>query len=296
MKARLATKLPLPDLKGLLDGGDTYAQGAASGSILITSGTLAITDSEEVDLTKLKFANNGTAAAGKIVTSNTKNQATLEINNAKITDALTGADKLAVVANQLTLGGSAPAGVESLKAKNVTFESTAYNKPYTLQDTLTLSSTTKTDEGIKATTGNITSNPEGVLVSGGSAKLTIDGGIYAADKIGIKKGSLTVSNTEADLSKLSIGTLSLDNTGGADNAITISGAENQKAVLDLSETTLALTGHNSNKTSITVGDHGTLLVSGENLAKLINKDNAWGNTKGAGIYINGGMDTLLTSN
>ena len=255
----------LADLKGLLDGGDTYAQGAKSGSILITSGTLDITDSEEVDLTKLKFSSGDAGVAGTIVTSKKANQATLEINNAKIAGALTGADKLAVVANQLTLGGSAPAGVESLKAKDVTFESTPHNQPYTLQDALTLSSTTKVDNKIKAASGSFNSDVEGVLVSGGSAKLIIDGGIYAADKIGVKKGSLTVSNTEADLSKLSIGTLSLDNTGGADNTITVSGAAEKEAVLDLSETNLTLIGDDSEKTIITVNEHGTLLVSGENL-------------------------------
>ena len=265
---------------------------AASGNVVIN---------DDIKLSDFKYSSTaGTAGSINAAASG----AELTANNVTVEGAATGdASKLTVVANNLlTLGKEGTtdfsAGVKEFKAKNVTFVSSAYNKPYTLQDTLTLSSTTKTDDGIKAAIGNITSNPEGVLVSGGTAKpLTINGGIYAADKIGVKSGSIAVSNTEADLSKLSIGTLSLDNTGGADNAITVSGAAEQEAVLDLSETTLALTGHTSNKTSITVGSNGTLLVSGENLAKLINKEDAWGaSNKGAGIYISGGeVDTLLTS-
>ena len=224
---------------------------------------------------------------------------TLKAVNVKVDGTVANAGSVTVDAKNLTLAGTAASTLAGLKAKDVTFVSSPYNQPYTLQDKLTLSSTTKVDNKIKATSGSFNSNVEGVLVSGGSAKLTIDGGIYAAYKIGVKKGSLTVSNNEADLSKLSIGTLALDNTSGA-NTITVSGTvsgdEQHEAVLDLSETTLSLTGHTSNKTSITVGPNGTLFVSGENLAKLINKEDAWGaSNKGAGIYISGGeVDTLLT--
>ena len=272
---------------------------AKNTKVSTTNAVLDIIGNDQITLgtgANLTFAATSNAAANVIGTGA---DTTLKANNVRVDgNVANDSGKVTVDATNLTLAGTAASTLAGLKAKDVTFESTEYNKPYTLQDTLTLSSTTKVDNKIKAASGSFNSDVEGVLVSGGSAKLIIDGGIYAADKIGVKKGSLTVSNTEADLSKLSIGTLSLDNTGGADNAITVSGDAQQKAVLDLSETTLALTGHNSNKTSITVGSNGTLLVSGENLAKLINKEDAWGGTsnKGAGIYINGGVvDTLLTS-
>ena len=246
----------------------------------------------------IKIANGkGTdKATGTVIVSGTNSIVhadTFEIAS-KAGDGSNLAANLTLSANDMKLGIEAVGA--SLQAKNVTFVSSAYNKPYTLQDTLTLSSTTETDDGIKATSGTITANPEGIVVSGGKAKpLTIKGGIYEAAKLGVKSGSIAVSNTEADLSKLSIGTLSLDNTNA--NEITISGAKDKEAVLDLSNTTLELKGNTSNKTSITVGEHGTLLVSGENLAKLINKEDAWGaSNKGAGIYISGGeVDTLLTS-
>ena len=266
---------------------------------IAASGNVVINDA--IKLSDFKYSSAaGTAGSINAAASG----AELTANNVTVEGAATGdASKLTVVANNLlTLGKEGAtdfsAGVKEFKAKNVTFVSSAYNKPYTLQDALTLSSTTQTDEGIKAATGNITVNSEGIVVSGGTAKpLTINGGIYATAKIGVKSGSIAVSNTEADLSKLSIGTLSLDNTGGADNTITVSGAAEKKAVLDLSKTNLTLIGDDSEKTIITVNEHGTLLVSGENLASLINKDDAWGASKsGAGILINNGtVDTLLTS-
>ena len=247
----------------------------------------------------IKIANGkGTdKATGTVIVSGTNSIVhadTFEIAS-KAGDGSNLAANLTLSANDMKLSKEAIGA--SLQAKNVTFVSSAYNKPYTLQDKLTLSSTTETDDGIKAASGSFNSDIEGVLLSGGDDKaLTIDGGIYAADKIALKSGAFTVTNNSANLSKFSIGTLSLDNTGSAGNTITVSGADEKEAVLDLSNTTLELKGNTSNKTSITVGEHGTLLVSGENLAKLINKENAWGNTKGAGIYINGGVvDTLLTS-
>ena len=269
---------------------------AAKTKIDTKNAVLDITGNDQITLgtgANLTFIDN--AAVGKI-----KAQAdtTLKAVNVKVDGAVTNANSVTVDATNLTLAGTAASTLAGLKAQNVTFESTAYNLPYTLQDKLTLSSTTKVGDETKATTGTITANPEGILVSGGTAKpLTINGGIYAADKLTVKSGSIAVSNTEADLSKLSIGTLALDNTGSStSNAITISGGTDKEAVLDLSNTTLALTGHDTQKTTITVNEHGTLLVSGENLAKLINKEKAWNGTTGAGILINNGtVDTLLTS-
>ncbi|MCK0515549.1 hypothetical protein MXE38_11975 [Anaerobiospirillum sp. NML120448] len=217
---------------------------AKNTKVSTTNAVLDITGNDQITLgtgANLTFAAASSAAANVIGTGA---DTTLKANNVRVDgNVANDSGKVTVDATNLTLAGTAASTLAGLKAKDVTFESTAYNKPYTLQDTLTLSSTTKVDNKIKAATGNITSNPEGIVVSGGSAKLTIDGGIYAADKIGVKKGSLTVSNNEADLSKLSIGTLALDNTSGA-NAITVSGTvsgdEQHKAVLDLSETTLSL--------------------------------------------------------
>ena len=272
---------------------------AKNTKVSTTNAVLDITGNDQITLgtgANLTFAAASSAAANVIGTGA---DTTLKANNVRVDgNVANDSGKVTVEATNLTLAGTAASTLAGLKAQNVTFESSAYNQPYTLQDKLTLSSTTKVGDEIKATSGTITANPEGVLVSGGSAKsLTIDGGIYAADKLTVKSGSIAVSNTLADLSKLSIGTLALDNTstGSADNAISVSGGTDKKAILDLSNTTLSLKGHGTNKTTITVGQNGTLLVSGENLAKLINKENAWNGTAGAGILINTGtVDTLLT--
>ena len=273
-------KTSLASLKGLLDGGDTYAQGAKSGSVVVTDGTLAIVDEDEVDLTTLKFANNGNAAAGKIVTSNAKNKATLEINNAKIAGTLNGADKLAVVANQLTLGGSDAAGVESLNVKkSLTFDNTEA-PTYDLKSPVTLNNV---DDDKKAVAGGqITGNVKL------SEALTITGGEYSYSgdmTVGSVAKNLAVNAAGANVNKSSLvfnGKLLLDRTAAA--TVQASGtASTGEALLDLSDASIDFTGTSSaNAITFLADANATIKVDGQNVTDLIK---AAGTNNGALFHV-----------
>ena len=306
-------------LNGFLNPADTD-KNAKGGIYLDDNAKLTISDTDKTvvfgdaagyeNAIKLDLvAGKAAAANGKITANSGATTGNfIEAANVVVNAKVENLDKLTLSADNLTLGKAGEDLSKGLgaafEAKNVNFIGKDYETAYTLADKLTLSSTTKTDDGLKATAGTISaSNSEGVIVTDSAKGLVIDGGIYSADsKITVKSGSLTVKNSKTgpELSKLTLSQLALDNSGA--NTITISGANDSgkdyDAVLSIYDADLNVTADSAgnNATTITVGSNGMLEVSGDNLLKLINKDNSWGTSKsGAGILISGGtVDTLLS--
>ena len=161
------------------------------------------------------------------------------------------ASNLTLSANDMTLGkaGFTQAIGAKLQAKNVTFVESATNTPFALQDSLTLSNVSGTGTHATAQKGNISGD---VTVSGTGATFAVNGGIYSANGIKLDKGSLSVGSAKSlASSNLSISKLTIDNSNAA-NTITVEGAENKGATLDLTNTEFDLTGNNSNLTTINV--------------------------------------------
>ena len=314
LKDNAIYKTSLADLNGLLtgkNGTEAYATDAKSGSFLITSGTLAITGSDTVELNKdLKFAKNGNAAAGTIVTSANASQATLKVDNLIISDEVTNGDKLAVVGKNLTLTSAKATGLESLSAQNVTFGDGS--KAYDLKDGLTLAITKqiadpyKTD-GSKVTVADSGKMTNAVTVSG-TKPLAIAAGIYESNgDITLKSGSLNVgagssstySGTDAQLTLSSNDTLTLNNSGG-NNSITIQGngelsfkpdsapnKEQSTGILDISAGELNIVNNARNMTTITVKDYGALVVNGDQALDILNMSTTPREASGAGVLLSG---------
>ena len=266
---------------------------AAKTKIDTKNAVLDITGNDEIKLGKagnLTFAKTSAAKDQILAGANT----TLKAQTVKVDGEVTNGTTLTVQADTLTLAG-ASSKLAGLGAKNVTFEQTGTD-PYKLEEDLTLSSTQKDAKGNDvATSGTLAGN---VLISG--ATVALNGGIYSSSSdITLDAGTLNVgdgSDPNAATS-LTLSSLAITNENG-DNTITIAGKENKEAVLNIVAADLEgnLTGHASKKTEITVNEFGTLELTGDQLAQLINKDNAWRNTNGAGILIDKGtVDTLDTS-
>ena len=194
----------------------------------------------------------------------------------------------------MTLGkaGFTQAIGAKLQAKNVTFVESAANTPFALQDSLTLSNVSGTGAHATAQKGNITGD---VTVSGTGATFAVDGGNYSANGIKLDKGSLSVGSTESlASSNLSISKLTINNSNAA-NTITVEGAENKGATLDLTSTEFDLTGNNTNFTTINVKKYGQLDISVDNFGKLLsNSADDWASnqTKTAGFALSGGVINL----
>ena len=265
---------------------------AAKTKIDTKNAVLDITGNDEIILgtgANLTLIDNATV--GKI-----KAQAgsILKAQTVKVDGEVTNGTNLTVQADTLTLAG-ASSKLAGLSAKNVTFEQTGTD-PYKLTEKLTLSSTQKDAEGnAVATSGTLAGN---VLISG--ATVALNGGIYSSSSdITLDAGTLNVGDGSAPnaATSLTLSSLAITNANG-DNTITIAGKENKEAVLNIVAADLEgnLTGDASHKTEITVSEHGTLELTGDQLTQLINKDNFWGKTNGAGILIDKGtVDTLETS-
>ncbi len=193
---------------------------------------LDITGNDQIILgtnKNLTFANSSAAQNQILAGSDT----TLKAVNVKVDGAVSDGGDVTVDATNLTLAGTAASTLGGLKAQNVTFEATSGN-PYKLQEGLNLSAVLKNGDVYTAQQGSITGD---VTVSGNGVALKVDGGIYSAtDTIKLDKGSLTVGSTASLANtKLTLSKLTLDNTNGA-NTITVEGAENKGATLDLTST------------------------------------------------------------
>ena len=268
---------------------------AAKTKIDTKNAVLDITGNDEIKLGKagnLTFAKTSAAKDQILAGANT----TLKAQTVKVDGEVTNGTTLTVQADTLTLAG-ASSKLAGLSAKNVTFEQSGTD-PYKLEEDLTLSSTQKDAKGNDvATSGTLAGN---VLISG--ATVALNGGIYSSSSdITLDAGTLNVGDGSAPnaATSLTLSSLAITNENG-DNAITIAGKKNKEAVLNIVAADLEgnLTGHASNKTEITVNEFGTLELTGDQLAQLINKNNAWGEglDTGAGVLINKGtVDTLETS-
>ncbi len=263
----------------------------------LKNATLELTDTEQITLGATNPSLTLAQAAG-LNQIHADTALTIKANNVLVDGAVAQGSVLTLNAENLTLAGTAASTVSSLSAKNVTFVP-GQSAPYTLQEKLTLSAVSGTGDQATAQQGTFTGD---VVVSGGASKpLAIDGGIYEVDSlIKLSSGAMTVgSSSSAAKTTVTLSNLAIDNTNG-DNTITVAGATGKEAVLNIVAADLEgkLTGDSSNKTEITVSGHGTLELTGDQLAQLINKDNAWGGSSqsGAGILINKGtVDTLDTS-
>ena len=244
---------------------------------------------------KIASGDGAAQASGVVIVSGTNSIVhadTFEVAG----QAGTGSDltaKLTLSANDMTLGkaGFTDAIGAKLQAKNVTFVESAANTPFALQDSLTLSNVSGTGDQATAQKGTISGD---VTVSGTGATFAVDGGIYSANGIKLDKGSLSVGSTASlASSNLSISKLTIDNTNAA-NTITVEGAENKVATLDLTNAELDLTGHASNLTKINVNEFGQLDLSGEQLSKLLSKNTGdWTtSTATAGFALNKGTINL----
>ena len=259
----------------------------------LKNATLELTDTDQITLgaTNPSLTLAGAAGLNQI---HADTDITVKANNVLIDGAITPNSIVNVQAENLTLKGEA-SKAKSLTAKNVTFEPTGTD-PYKLTEKLTLSNTQKDAEGnLVATSGTLAGN---VLISG--ATVALNGGIYSSSSdITLDAGTLNVGDGSAPnaATSLTLSSLAITNENG-DNAITIAGKKNKEAVLNIVAADLAgkLTGHNTQKTTINVNEFGTLELTGEQVAQLINKENAWNGKSGAGILINKGtVDTLDTS-
>ena len=245
---------------------------------------------------KISSGDGAAQASGVVIVSGTNSIVhadTFEVAG----KAGTGSDltaKLTLSANDMKLGkdGFTSAIGAKLQAKNVTFVESAANTPFALQDSLTLSNVSGTGAQATAQKGTITGD---VTVSGTSATFAVDGGNYSANGIKLDKGSLSVGSTASlASSNLSISKLTIDNTNAA-NTITVEGAENKVATLDLTNAELDLTGHATNLTTIKVNKHGQLDISADNFAKLLsNSAEDWKTAQGstAGFTLSGGIINL----
>ena len=235
-------------------------------------------------------------ATGVVVVSGTNSIVhadTFEIA-AQAGDGSNLAAKLTLSANDMKLGkdGFTSAIGAKLQAKNVTFVESAANTPFALQDSLTLSNVSGTGAQATAQKGTITGD---VTVSGTSATFAVDGGNYSANGIKLDKGSLSVGSAKSlASSNLSISKLTIDNTNAA-NTITVEGAQDKVATLDLTNTEFDLTGDDNNFTTINVKKYGQLDISVDNFGKLLsNSDDDWATdqTKTAGFALSGGVINL----
>ena len=266
---------------------------AAKTKIDTKNAVLDITGNDEIKLGKagnLTFAKTSAAKDQILAGADT----TLKAQTVKVDGEVTNGTTLTVQADTLTLAG-ASSKLAGLGAKNVTFEQSGTD-PYKLTEKLTLSSTQKDAEGNDvATSGTLAGN---VLISG--ATVALNGGIYSSSSdITLDAGTLNVGDGSAPnaATSLTLSSLAITNENG-NNAITIAGKKNKEAVLNIVAADLAgkLTGHDTQKTTINVNEFGTLELTGEQVAQLINKKNAWNGKSGAGILINKGtVDTLDTS-
>ena len=259
----------------------------------LKNATLELTDTDQITLgaTNPSLTLAGAAGLNQI---HADTDITVKANNVLIDGAITPNSIVNVQAENLTLKGEA-SKAKSLTAKNVTFEQTGTD-PYKLTEKLTLSSTQKDADGnAVATSGTLAGN---VLISG--ATVALNGGIYSSSSdITLDAGTLNVGDGSAPnaATSLTLSSLAITNANG-DNTITIAGKENKEAVLNIVAADLAgkLTGYDTQKTTINVNEFGTLELTGEQVAQLINKENAWNGKSGAGILINKGtVDTLETS-
>ena len=296
-------------LDNFLNGTATVPSGttAASGSVVLISGTLAITGDDQVTLNELTFASgSNTGAAGTIVTSGA---ATLKADDILISGAVQSGGQVDVVGKNLTLTSADAAGVKSLTAQNVTFGDGS--KAYDLKDGLTLAITKqiadpyKTD-GSKATVADSGKMANAVNLSGSGA-LTIAAGIYESNgDITLKSGSLkvgsgassTYSGTDAQLTLSSNDTLKLDNSGGT-NAITIQGngelsfgpngaaKEQSTGILDISAGELEIVDSSSAMTTITAHSHGALIVSEDQALDILNMSATPRQNSGAAVLLSG---------
>ena len=263
----------------------------------LKNATLELTDDGQITLgaTNPSITLANSAALNKIYADTAL---TIKAKDVLVDGAVDQGSVLTLNAENLTLAGTDASTVSSLNAKNVTFVP-GKDDPYTLQETLTLSAVSGTGDQATAQQGTFAGD---VVVSGGASKpLAIDGGIYEVDSlIKLSSGAMTVgSASSAANTTVTLSNLAIDNTNGG-NSITVEGATGKEAVLNIVAADLdgKLTGHASNKTEVTVNEFGTLELTGDQLAQLINKNKAWGEglDTGAGILINNGtVDTLETS-
>ena len=298
------------DLQGLLtgkNGADAYAKDAKSGSVVLISGTLAITGADQVELNKLTFASgSNSGSAGTIATSGA---ATLEADNLLISGEVKSGSELDVIGKNLTLTSTDAAGVKSLTAQNVTFGDGS--KAYDLKNGLTLAITKqiadpyKTD-GSKATVADTGKMTNAVNISG-TNPLTIAAGIYESNgDITLNSGSLKVgagstssySGTDAQLTLSSNDTLKLDNSGT--NTITIQGngelsfkpdsvsnKEQSTGILDISAGELEIVNSQSNLSTITAHSHGALIVNEDQALDLLNMSATARQNSGAAVLLSG---------
>ena len=297
-------------LDNFLNGTATVPAGttAASGSVVLISGTLAITGDEQVELNKLTFASgSNSGSAGTIATSGA---ATLEADNLLISGAVQSGSELDVVGKNLTLTSTDAAGVKSLTAQNVTFGDGS--KAYDLKNGLTLAKTKQIADPYKTDGSKVTVADSGKMANAvnlsGSGALTIAAGIYESNSdITLKSGSLkvgsgassTYSGTDAQLTLSSNDTLKLDNSGGA-NTITIQGngelsfkpdsvsnKEQSTGILDISAGELEIVNSQSNLSTITAHSHGALIVNEDQALDLLNMSATARQNSGAAVLLSG---------
>ena len=232
----------------------------------------------------LAVASGDAYDAGKVVVKGgTTISAQDMVVEGKLGDALSG--NLTLAADNLTLGktgvdmSSKGTGVKELQAKNVTFIGKNGDTDFVLKEKLTLSNG-------NSVTGNV--------VVAGTGPLAIDGGTYSlSDKVTLSGGNVNVgSATSTNATNVSLSNLTINNA--AANTITVAGANEKTATLNLTNTEFDLTGHATNLTKINVNEFGQLDLSGEQLSKLLSKgtDDWTTSTATAGFALNKGTINL----
>lgn len=163
---------------------DPTPKTAAQGSVVLdTGGSINFTDAATVELADDKLQFSAQEEAGKITV---KNGGAISAKSMSVSKNIANADKLSVEANDLSLGSenfdskTTKLGINSLFAKNVTFNPKSGDDSYTLQDDLYLHS---------ESTGNIKGN---VTVSGG--RISISAGNYSMES----GKDLVISKGKAD--------------------------------------------------------------------------------------------------
>ena len=293
------------------------ASGDQAGSVNLTKGTLDLVGNELFDLaTDVTFGTANTA--GAITQGATSGDSVIKGTNLAVSSALSSADKVAIVADSLTLGKADTAATASLgfytaTARDLTLLSNS--DTFTLANNVTLKAIDEVDnpfltaEGTIKVAGNGQLDAQHTTISGTNAQLTIAAGHYSTGyNVTLDQGKLTVGNQAAgtefdgvDASLKLTGTLSLDNGTGA-NTITIAGnsgaqsiptddpknpiSRKSSGVLDLTDAEIAIT-RGSQLTTIHVNAGGELLVSSEGFRQLVNAASATG-TSGAATVLSGG--------
>ncbi len=217
------------------------------------------------------FAAAATPAAGKISVAQT---ATLRGQNITIDEALNGGDNFSgsIAATNLTLG-SALDSLEGIAANasgysvdediDLQADDFTINKAITLGKVDDDESTTEVEDTIAGTlTGNNVTVAETVTVKGN----------YTFDTKNLNLSGATINVGNGGLAELTLqGTLVLQD-GSAANAVTVSGADGEFAVLDLSQLTDIDNQHASKLSTFTASGNGTIKIDGTDLGELASGD------------------------